>query len=214
MGMEDLINQLNQQYEEVDSKEDAKEEKIDLDEILKANEVTEKWLEEEREFQKNSKDDNFSKDAFTKERTRSRYEDKKEEKKEERKSSYSYYKSSDDDKKSSYSSRYSSSYNSSSKKSSDDIFYEKVESAFIDKINKMVDSAINKNLNRIEDEGEWDILDLQYELNRKRITDRDYEEKEITKEFNKILEKHSNSCSRKIDAAELLLLLKVNPYKY
>lgn len=208
--MDDMINQLNQQYEEVDSKETVKEEKIDLNEILKANEITEKWLDEEREFQKNSKDDNFSKDAFTKKRSSS-YE-KKEEKKEEKRSSYGYYKSSEDEKKSSYSSKYSSS--SSSKKSSDDIFYEKVENAFIEKVNKMVDGLFDKNLNKIEHEGEWDMLDLQYELNRKRITDRDYEDKIITKEFNKAMEKHSNSCSRKVDIAELMILLKVNPHRY
>lgn len=68
-------------------------------------------------------------------------------------------------------------------------------------------------MNKIEDDYQWDILDLQYELNKKRISERYYEDEPETKEFEKKMEKHSNACSRKIDIAEILVLLKVNPHK-
>lgn len=213
MDLNDLINQCNQQYDEVDSKQnEVKEEKIDVEEILKLNEVTEKWLEEEREYQENAKEDNHSKSAFTRRSATSSYDKGKEEKKEEKKSPYyGYYGSNKEEKKSPYS-PYSSS-SSSSKKTSDEIFYERVETAFNDKINRMVEDAMNKQLNRIEDEFEWDILDMQYELNKKRLAHRDYEDEPIAKEFVKNMEKASTRCSRKVDMAELLLVLKVNPYK-
>lgn len=216
--MEDLINELNQQYEEVDSKQEVKEEKVDLDEILKANELTEKWLDEAREYKENSKDDNYSKEAFTR-KASSTYSKRDDEKKKEepRKSSYSYYRSSseDDSKSSSYSrySAYSSSSSSkSSSKSSDEAFYDKVEKAFNDKIIDMVDELMDKHLNRIEEGHDWDILDLQYELNKKRVNDRDYTDEPISIEFKKSIEKRSNACSRKIDIAEILVVLKVNPF--
>lgn len=214
MDLNDIINQCNQQYDEVDSKKESisKEEKIDIDDVLKLNEVTEKWLEEEREYQENVKEDKHSKAAFTK-RT-DNYSYKKEEPKEEKKSSYygSYY--GKEEKKSGYSS-YSSSYSSSSssKKTSDEIFYERVEKAFDDKINKMVEEVLNKQLNKIEDDFEWDILDMQYELNKKRLAKRDYEDNPQAKEFIKNVEKASIKCARKVDMAELLLVLKINPYK-
>lgn len=212
MDLNDIINQCNQQYDEVDSKKEStsKEEKIDLDDVFKLNEVTEKWLQEEREYQENVKEDTHSKSAFTK-RTE-KYSNQKEEPKEEKKNSYygSYYSSSKDDKKSTYSS-YSSS--TSSKKTSDEIFYERVEKAFNDKINRMVEDVLNKHLNRVDDDFEWDILDMQYELNKKRIAKRDYEDEPIAKEFVKAVEKASTKCARKVDMAELLLVLKVNPYR-
>lgn len=213
MDLNDLINQCNQQYDEVDSKQaEVKEEKIDVEEILKLNEVTEKWLEEEREYQANAKDDSHSKSAFTRRSTKTSYQSDKSEKKEEKKSSYgSYYQSGKEERRSPYSSYSSSS--SSTKKTSDEIFYEKVESSFNDKINRMVEDAINKQLNRIDDEFEWDILDMQYELNKKRLAQRDYEDEPITREFIRNMEKASSRCSRKVDMAELLLVLKVNPYR-
>lgn len=215
-----MINELNQQYEEVDSKKEAKEEKINLDDVLKANELTEKWLDEVREYKENSKDDNYSREAFTKKTSGSAYEREKrdsDKKKEEKKSySYSYYGSRDKDEKSSSSYRYGSrsySSSSSSSKSSDELFYEKVEKMFNDKVTSMIDDLMDKHLNRIGEENhDWDILDLQYELNKKRINDRDYEDEPVSIEFNKTLEKKSNSCARKIDIAEILVILKVNPF--
>lgn len=204
----DLADLMNQQYEEVDSKEETKEEKVNIDEILKANEVTEKWLEEEREFRENSKDDNFSKSAFTKREVKSNFlKEREEEKKKEEKKSSSLYGNS------SYSSRYygGSSTSTETKKTSDELFYDKVEKSFNDKINNMVENIINKELNQIEQGCCWDILDMQYELNKKRISERYYEDEPEAKEFEKKMEKHSNACSRKVDIAELLILLKVNP---
>ena len=200
----DLADLMNQQYEEVDSKQETKEEKVNIDEILRANEITEKWLEEEREYRESSKDNNYSKSAFTRKEVKSKLGMKEE--KEEKKSTSSAY---------SYTSRYSytSSLSSSSdtKKSSDEAFYDKVEKSFNEKVNKMVEDIINKELNQIEQECQWDILDLQYQLNKKRMTERYYGEEPETKDFEKKMEKHSNACSRKIDIAELLILLKVNP---
>lgn len=199
----DLADLMNQQYEEVDSKEETKEETINVEEILKANEVTEKWLEEEREYRENSKDDNHSRSAFTRKEVKSRFQ--KEEKKEEKKTSSSAY---------SYTSRYgygTSSTTTETKKSADEAFYDKVEKTFNEKVNKMVEGIIDKELNQIQNDCQWDILDLQYELNKKRIAERYYEDEPETKEFEKKMEKHSNACSRKIDIAELLILLKVNP---
>lgn len=199
----DLADLMNQQYEEVDSKEETKEEKINIDEILRANEITEKWLEEEREYRENSKDNNYSRSAFTRKEVKSKLQ--AEEKKEEKKTTSSAY---------SYTSRYnysSSSTTTETKKNSDEAFYDKVEKSFNEKVNKMVEDIINKELNQIEHDCQWDILDLQYELNKKRIAERYYEDEPETKEFEKKMEKHSNACSRKIDIAELLILLKVNP---
>lgn len=208
MGIDDLINEMNQQYEEVDSKSEIKEEKINIDEILKTNEITEQWLDEVREHKENSKDDDFSKNAFKRSYAKPNDESKvkKEDKKEKKSSWYE---------KSSNSSSYSSSYSSStSKKSSDEIFYEKVEKAFNDKVIGIVDDLANKYLNRVEENLDWDILDLQYELNKKRINDRDYQNEVITVDFNKCMENKSNSCSRKVDIAEILLLLKINPNSF
>ena len=199
----DLADLMNQQYEEVDSKEETKEEKINIDEILRANEVTEKWLEEEREYRENSKDTNYSRSAFTRKEVKSKFQ--REEKKEEKKTTSSAY---------SYTSRYSYSSSSTStetKKNSDEAFYDKVEKSFNEKVNNMVEDIINKELNQIQNDCQWDILDLQYELNKKRISERYYEDEPETKEFERKMEKHSNACSRKIDIAELLILLKVNP---
>lgn len=199
----DLADLMNQQYEEVDSKEETKEEKINIDEILRANEVTEKWLEEEREYRENSKDTNYSRSAFTRKEVKSKFQ--REEKKEEKKTTSSAY---------SYTSRYSYSSSSTStetKKNSDEAFYDKVEKSFNEKVNNMVEDIINKELNQIQNDCQWDILDLQYELNKKRISERYYEDEPETKEFERKMEKHSSACSRKIDIAELLILLKVNP---
>ena len=173
----DLADLMNQQYEEVDSKEETKEEKINIDEILRANEVTEKWLEEEREYRENAKDTNYSRSAFTRKEVKSKFQ--REEKKEEKKTTSSAY---------SYTSRYSYSSSSTSteaKKSSDEAFYDKVEKSFNEKVNNMVEDIINKELNQIENDCQWDILDLQYELNKKRISERYYEDEPETKEFER-----------------------------
>lgn len=202
----DLADLINQQYEEVDSKQEVKEETVDINEILRANEITEKWLEEERDYRENSKDNNHSKSAFTRKEVKSKLN--MEEKKEEKKTTSSAY---------SYTSRYgyvsssTSTTSTDSKKSSDDAFYDKVEKSFNEKVNKMVEDIINKELNQIQQECQWDILDLQYELNKKRITERYYEDEPEAIDFEKKMEKHSNKCSRKIDIAELLILLKINP---
>lgn len=198
----DLADLINQQYEEVDSKEEVKEEKVNIDEILKANEVTEKWLEEEREYRENSKNDDHSRSAFTRKEVKSNFKPKEtEEKKSTTSSGYSY------------ASRYSygSSTTTETKKSSDESFYDKVEKSFNDKINKMVEDIIDKELNKIESDCQWDILDLQYELNKKRMAERYYENEPETKEFEQKMDKHSSACARKVDIAELLILLKVNP---
>ena len=198
----DLADLMNQQYEEVDSKEEVKEEKIDVNEILRANEITEKWLDEEREYRENSKSSSHSTSAFTRKEVKSKF---KKEEKEEKKTASSAY---------SYTSRYSYSSSSSTtetKKSSDEAFYDKVEKAFNEKVNKMVEDVINKELNQIQNDCQWDILDLQYELNKKRISERYYEEEPEAKEFERKMEKYSNSCARKVDIAEILMLLKINP---
>ena len=162
----DLADLMNQQYEEVDSKEEVKEEKIDVNEILRANEITEKWLDDEREYRENLKNSSHSTSAFTRKEVKSKF---KKEEKEEKKTASSAY---------SYTSRYSYSSSSSTtetKKSSDEAFYDKVEKAFNEKVNQLAEDVINKELNQIQNDCQWEILDLQYELKKKRISEIYYE---------------------------------------
>lgn len=201
--LDDLLSQMNEQYEEFDSKEEVKEEKVDVEEIYKVNDATLKWLEDEREYLANSKDESLGKGAFKKRDTSSYQKNSKskdDEKKDEKSSSYSRY--------SGYSS-YSSSKDS--KKDPEEEYYEKMEKKFNDKLTRMLDSLFNTEMNIANGECNWDVLDWQYELNRKRVHDRYYMEEHASKEVVKKIEKYAAKCYRKIDIAEILLTTKENP---
>lgn len=204
--LDDLLNEMQEQYEEVDSKEEVKEETVDMKEIYKINDQTLKWLEEEREYLEHSKNNSLGSGVFEKRKnstyqrnSKSKDDDEKESKS---KSSYDTYRP--------YSS-YSSSSSSSSKKDPEQEYFDAIEKKFNDRLKRLIDATLNMNMNIANGECNWDILDWQYELNRKRVHDRYYVEERTTKEVVKKINKIANRCHRKIEIAESLLFLKQNP---
>lgn len=208
----DLTAMMNKQYEEVDSKKDQPEQKIDKEEVLKFNELTKKWLDDQKEYEKDLEDaKKISGDAFSRKTSGSR-EDKREK---ERRSTY--YKNDDDkkeEKKSySYYSSYSSSSSSKNTKSAEERFYDKVESQFEYKIQNKVDKILNRLTNRFDEESQWDILDWQYCINKKRVNDRYTQNNVEIIKFNNDTNKLVDSIDKKMNIAEILLALKICPFE-
>lgn len=221
LDLEQLIKDMNEQYEEVDSKEQKKEVEMTVEEIMRANKVTQGWINEEKEYRENLKDEKYSEKGFSNSQKSVKYNNKDDDRdkaqSEKQKAFYNTYNNPNNQKEKSseglgygYGSRTSSDRKTS--KTSDEVFYEETERVFSNKIVKMISKAIDQQLNLLKSgEGQWDILDLQYELNRKRSSERKYEERPTDKIAIATIEKHKSSLARKIDMAELLLLLKVNP---
>lgn len=200
----DLTEMMNQQYEEVDSKMEQEEQKVNMDEVLEPNKLTRKWLEGEAERIKDREEaEAMSKEAFAKKAEEKRSEQKKEEKK----STYYSYREKEEKKTYSY---YSSS--STSSKTQEEKFYDKMEDLFNHKLNKSFNEILNRESNRFDKECSWDVLDWQYSYNKKRVKERYVQEKPDTKEFYKQTNKLMGSIEKKVELAELLVILKICPY--
>lgn len=202
--LDDLLNEMQEQFEEVDSKEEAKEEAVNMEEIYKINDQTLKWLEEEREYLQHSKDENLGKGVFEKRKNSTYQRNSKSKNDDEEK----------EKKTTSYGDRYrpySSTSSTASKKDPEQEYFDKIEKKFNDRLQRLIDATLNMNMNIANGECNWDILDWQYELNRKRVHDRYYVEERTTKEVVKKINKIANRCHRKIEMAESLLFLKQNP---
>lgn len=205
-----LADMMNQQYEEVDSKNDQPEQQIDKKEVLKYNELTKKWLDDQKQYEEDRLEaESFSKNSFSKRSAESRADKKEKEKRS------TYYRDKDEkEEKKSYS--YYSSYSSSSSKNSksaEERFYDKIEADFEYKIQTKTDKILNRLTNRFDEECQWDILDWQYAMNRKRIEDRYTQDSKEVKEFNANAKKLVNSIERKMSIAEIMLVLKICPFE-
>lgn len=161
----DILDQLNQQFEQ-DTKDDKPTtEKIDKEEVLKDNKETLEWLEKQKSFvlgNKREDDSEFLKKTDVKETSKTSRESK------ETKSS-SYNRSSGSSSSSSGSTRYNSysGYNSrtsSNTKSADEVAKEKAEEkakVYSDAIaKKAVERATKKSKILSDSSTDWDIFEI------------------------------------------------------
>lgn len=170
--MDELLNEMGEQFDEDIKDETPVIKEINKDDLLKANKITDEWLEVEKAFvtggetAKKEADEFISKTDSSKKSSEAKFENKY-------KSSYSSSSSSEkkEEKKSSgYTSYYSStsSSSSSSSKTKDEIIDEKAR----EYTEKMMKTLIARVIKEDEEEktfgNQWDIFELQKKQDEKR----------------------------------------------
>lgn len=209
--IDDLLNEMTECFEE-DLKDGDKykvEQELNMDSINESINNTLKWMESERQMIEDAKNSEHSQDAFKSTSTNStarEYYQRQKEKEEEKKESTN--------KGPYYSSYFGSTTTTKEKttKTPERLFAEKVDKELSQSINRMMTRLEKLYLNKIEEKaGEWDILDLQYELNKRKINRREYANNDEATKKRLELEKRYEKIKSKIKFCEMLNIMKSNP---